>query len=106
MAFLRDLHGNPEVIEQTEDYMYIQMAEGCYYRVYSPAAVDSIVVIQAVCAPICSSCVRVYNKEWQFLRSIGPDRSGIFLEAEYRDGQIYWVDHTPEYLDDEEKNRP
>ncbi|MBR6017957.1 MAG: DUF3256 family protein [Paludibacteraceae bacterium] len=105
MEFLRDLHGAPEILEQTEEYLYVRMAEECYYHVYSPAEADSIVLIQTVCAPICSSCVRVYNKEWELLRQVWPTRRGIFQEATFRDGQIYWIDHTSEYLDEEEKQR-
>jgi hypothetical protein len=47
--------------------------------------------------------VRVYNKEWEELRQLWPTESGIFLEAAYRDGQVYWTDNTAMYLDEEER---
>jgi hypothetical protein len=31
--------------------------------------------------------------------------SGIFPEAAYRDGQVYWTDNTAMYLDEEERQR-
>jgi hypothetical protein len=54
---------------------------------------DSIVVIQTVCAPICSSCARVYNKEWQFLGNLTPPIKTAFPEAYIEDGKLLWRDN-------------
>ncbi len=54
---------------------------------------DSIVVIHTVCAPICSSCARVYNKEWQFLGNITPPIQTAFPEAYIEDGKLLWRDN-------------
>ena len=54
---------------------------------------DSIVVIHTVCAPICSSCARVYNKEGQELGRLQPDIQSIFPEAYIEDGKIMWRDN-------------
>ena len=54
---------------------------------------DSIVVVHTVCAPICSSCVRVYNKEWQFLGNLTPPIKTIFPEAYIEDGKLLWRDN-------------
>ena len=56
---------------------------------------DSIVVIHTVCAPICSSCARVYNKEWQFLGNITPPIQTAFPEAYIEDGKLLWRDNDP-----------
>ena len=104
-AIIEDLHGKAEILEETEGHMRIRMADSCYYDVHTSPEADSIIVIQTVCAPICSSCVRVYNKEWELRNTPRPTCGGIFPEAEFRDGQIIWHDNTPEYLDDEEKKR-
>ena len=56
---------------------------------------DSIVVIYTICAPICSSCARVYNKEWLFLGNMTPPIKTIFPEAYIENGQILWRDNDP-----------
>lgn len=61
---------------------------------------DSIIVIHTVCAPICSSRVRVYNKEWQEVGLLYPPFSSIFPEAYIENGKILWrnndtFDYTP-----------
>ena len=60
---------------------------------------DSIVVVHTVCAPICSSCVRVYNKEWQFLGNLTPPIKTTFSEAYIEDGKLLWRDNdTFDYM--------
>ena len=54
---------------------------------------DSIIVIHTVCAPICSSCARVYNKEWQFLDNLTPPIKTAFPEAYIEDGKLLWRDN-------------
>ena len=50
------------------------------------------------CAPQCSSCARVYNKEWQLIRTVTPPFSSIFPLATIEDGKIVWKDNdTWEY---------
>lgn len=103
MSFVQNLGGSPEITEETDDHVHIRMADSCYYDIHM--AQDTIVVIQTACAPICSSCVRVYNKEWEELHQLWPTVSGIFPEAAYRDGQVYWTDNTAMYLDEEERQK-
>ena len=61
---------------------------------------DSIMVIHTVCAPICSSHVRVYNKEWQPIGELQAPFTSIFPEAYIEDGKLLWrdndnLDYTP-----------
>jgi hypothetical protein len=56
---------------------------------------DSIVVVHTVCAPICSSCVRVYNKDWYFLGMMTPPIRTAFPEAYIQDGKLLWRDNDP-----------
>ena len=61
---------------------------------------DRIVVIHTVCAPICSSHARVYNKEWQPIGELQAPFTSIFPEANIEDGQLLWrdndtLDYTP-----------
>lgn len=63
---------------------------------------DSIIVIHTVCAPICSSHARIYNKEWQEVGILRPPFISIFPEAYIEDGKLYWrdndtFDYSPAY---------
>ena len=62
---------------------------------------DSILVIHTVCAPICSSHVRVYNKEWKEIGLLKAPFRSIFPEAYVEDGKLLWrdndtFDYTPQ----------
>ena len=65
---------------------------------------DSALVVQTVCAPICSSTARVYKNN-DVIRTIKPTVNGVFPYAWIEDGKLYWRDNTVEMLDDEEKKR-
>lgn len=54
---------------------------------------DSILVIHTVCAPICSSHVRVYNKEWQCLGVLKAPFKSAFPEAYIENNKILWRDN-------------
>lgn len=54
---------------------------------------DSILVIHTLCAPICSSHVRVYNKEWQYLGALKAPFKSAFPEAYIENNKILWRDN-------------
>ena len=54
---------------------------------------DSILVIHTVCAPICSSHVRVYNKEWQYLGVLKAPFESAFPEAYIENNKLLWRDN-------------
>lgn len=54
---------------------------------------DSILVIHTVCAPICSSHVRVYNKEWQYLGVLKAPFKSAFPEAYIENNKLLWRDN-------------
>ena len=59
---------------------------------------DSALVVLTVCAPQCSSCARIYNKEGEVTREIMPPFTSIFPLAHIEDGQLKWEDNdTWEY---------
>lgn len=64
---------------------------------------DSIIVIHTVCAPVCSSCARVYNKEWTLIGTLTPPFRSPFPEAYIEDGRLLWRDNYPQLLDDNER---
>lgn len=67
---------------------------------------DSVLVVQTVCAPICSSCARVYDKNGKLQRVIEPPfEDAIFPYATLEGDTLVWEDRTSEVLDEEEKKR-
>ena len=54
---------------------------------------DSIIIIHTVCAPICSSRARIFNKEWQEIGILHAPFNSIFPEAYIQDGKILWRDN-------------
>ena len=64
---------------------------------------DSIIVIHTVCAPVCSSCARVYNKEWTLIGTLTPPFRSPFPEAYIENGRLLWRDNYPQLLDEDER---
>jgi hypothetical protein len=61
---------------------------------------DSIIVIHTVCAPICSSCVQVYDQKGELIGRIKSPVKTAFPEAYIEEGKILWrdndtLDYTP-----------
>ena len=54
---------------------------------------DSIIVIHTVCAPICSSHARIYNKEWQEIGVLKAPFKSIFPEAYIENEKLLWRDN-------------
>ena len=88
----RKLGGKPEVMEQTEKYMHVSLSDSAYVEMY---VADNVIVVYTVCAPICSSCARVYNKEWKFLFPLEPPCVSVFPLAtmDRETGRIVWTDN-------------
>ena len=88
----RKLGGKPEVMEQTEKYLHVSLSDSAYVEMY---VADNILVVYTACAPICSSCARVYNKEWKFLFPLEPPFVSVFPLAtmDRETGRIVWTDN-------------
>ena len=80
------LNSNAVASELQNDYEVISMRDTLLTN-------DSIIVIHTICAPICSSCARVYNKEWKFLGNMTPPIKTVFPEAYIEDGKLLWRDN-------------
>ena len=92
---LFQLGGTPHVIERAENYERIALTDSTTMEVYKG---DSIFVVMTVCAPQCSSCARIYNKEWQPLHDVRPTVQSVFPLASIEDRKIVWRDNdTWEY---------
>lgn len=103
MTHVVAMNGTPEVLVEQGAYCKVRMADSCYVEAWQYNS-DSTLVVETVCAPICSSCARIYNKEFTPIRTIvSPYPTAIFPMATIMDGQLQWTDNTSEILDDEEK---
>ena len=82
------LNSNAVASELQNDYEVISMRDTLLTN-------DSIIFIHTICAPICSSCARVYNKEWKFLGNMTPPIKTVFPEAYIEEGKLLWRDNDP-----------
>ena len=97
IADLFQLGGTPKVLEQDSVYEKIALTDSMTVEVYKG---DSILVVFTACAPQCSSCARIYNKEWQLLETVTPPFPSIFPLAaiDRQTGRLIWKDNdTWEY---------
>ena len=90
IADLFSIGGTPQVIEQDNVYERIALTDSTTLEVYKG---DSILVVFTACAPQCSSCARIYNKEWQLIATPQPPFRSIFPLATIQDGRIIWTDN-------------
>ena len=98
LSNLLQIGGNPQVIEQDGPYEKVALTDSTTMEVFQTS--DSAIVVMTSCAPQCSSCARVYNKEWIPIRAITPPFSSIFPLAsmDKKTGHIEWSDNdTWEY---------
>lgn len=90
LANLFQLGGNPHVEYQDGPYERIALTDSTMLEVYKG---DSILVVMTACAPQCSSCARVYNKEWQLIETLTPPFSSVFPLATIENGRVVWKDN-------------
>lgn len=88
---LFQLGGTPHVTYQDSVYERIALTDSISLEVYRGN--DSIMVVFTACAPQCSSCARIYNKEWQLIRTVTPPFTSIFPLATIENGRIIWKDN-------------
>ena len=89
--------GAPEVLQEEKPYVRMQLTDSATIEMYLG---DSIIVVTTICAPQCSSCARVYNKEWQLVQTLTPPTPSIFPLAtiDPKTGKVMWKDNdTLEY---------
>ena len=88
----RELGGKPEVLDRTEKYMHVSLSDSAYFEMF---VADNIIVVYTACAPVCSSCARVYNKELEYLFPLEPPFVSVFPLAtmDRETGRIVWTDN-------------
>ncbi len=91
LAHLFQLGGNPHVVYQDGPYERVALTDSTTLEVYRGE--DSILVVMTACAPQCSSCARIYNKEWQLIKTVTPPFTSIFPLATIENGHIVWKDN-------------
>ena len=90
LSDLFKLGGTPHITYQDSVYERIALTDSTSLEVYRG---DSILVVFTACAPQCSSCARISNKEWQLLETVTPPFSSIFPLATIENGRIVWKDN-------------
>ena len=89
--------GSPEVEIEEGAYAKVRLADSCYLETYHYG--DSILLVQTVCAPLCSSVAQMYDSRWTLLHPI-PTPDAYTLPQAFIDnnGAIRWQEN---YKDEE-----
>ena len=92
IAALMKVGGKPEAVETDGAYTKYALTDSATLEVYEA---DTICVVMTVCAPQCSSCARIYNKEGELIEQITPPLRSIFPLAsmDKATGRITWSDN-------------
>ena len=95
IADVQALGGSPEVVIEQGAYAKVRLADSCYLETYHYG--DSILLVQTVCAPLCSSVARMYDSQWTLLHPIlAPDAYTLpqaFIDS---NGDIRWQENFKE----------
>lgn len=88
----RELGGQTEITAEKGPYYRLELADSAVIEYFMT---DKITVAYTVCAPVCSSCVRVYDKEWNLLDTIKPPFTSVFPLAtiDQETGRVVWTDN-------------
>lgn len=104
IAMLYAMEMQPVITTVEGDYAHYTLRDSSVVEVMEYA--DSALVVQTVCAPVCSSIARVYNKETNtVIRVVKPTCGGVFPFAWIENGELHWRDNTDEILDEQEKKK-
>ncbi|MBR1716124.1 MAG: hypothetical protein IJ718_00730 [Paludibacteraceae bacterium] len=109
---MKNLGGGAKVLDSDHKgtHLLVQLSDSCQVEVIGDSLTNEVMLIYTSCAPICSSCVRMYRVidkgEWLLTGDRKPTCGGVFPQAFWENGELIWRDNTPQWLDDEEKNRP
>ena len=95
IADVQALGGTPEVVVEEDTYCKVRLADSCYIETYNYG--DSILLVQTVCAPLCSSVAQMYDSRWTLLHHIpAPDAYTLpqaFIDS---NGDIRWQENFKE----------
>ena len=83
--------GQPQIIETDGPYARYALTDSTSMEIYE--ATDSVIIVLTACAPQCSSCARIYNKEGELLSAPQSPTPSIFPLAHIENGRIIWTDN-------------
>ena len=87
--------GSPEVEIEEGAYAKVRLADSCYLETYHFG--DSILLVQTVCAPLCSSVARMYDSQWTLLHPLpAPDAYTLPQAFIDNNGAIRWQENYKE----------
>ena len=95
IADVQALGGSPEIVIEQGAYAKVRLADSCYLETYHFG--DSILLVQTVCAPLCSSVARMYDSQWTLLHPM-PAPAAYTLPQAFIDsnGAIRWQENYKE----------
>ena len=89
------LGGTPEVVVEEDTYCKVRVADSCYLETYHYG--DSILLVQTVCAPLCSSVAQMYDSDWTLLHPIAAPADYTLPQAFIApNGTIRWQENYKE----------
>ena len=88
---LFQLGAQPHIEYQEGNYERVALTDSTSLEIWRGE--DSTIVIFTACAPQCSSCARIYNKEWQLIQTVTPPFTSVFPLATIENGRIIWKDN-------------
>lgn len=95
IADVQAVGGSPEVEIEEGAYAKVRLADSCYLETYHYG--DSILLLQTVCAPLCSSVAQMYDSHWTLLHPVpAPDVYTLpqaFIDS---NGTIRWQENYEE----------
>ena len=95
IADVQALGGSPEVVVEEDTYCKVRVADSCYIETYNYG--DSILLVQTVCAPLCSSVAQMYDSRWTLLHHIpAPDAYTLPQAFIDNNGAFRWQENYKE----------
>ena len=95
IADVQAVGGSPEVEIEEGAYTKVRLADSCYIETYHYG--DSILLVQTVCVPLCSSVARMYDSQWTLLHPVpAPDTYTLPQAFINTNGTIRWQENYME----------
>ena len=95
IADVQAMGGSPEVEIEEGAYAKVRLADSCYLETYHYG--DSILLVQTVCAPLCSSVAQMYDSHWTLLHPVpAPEAYTLPQAIINKNGNICWQENYEE----------
>ncbi len=92
IADVQAVGGSPEVEIEEGAYAKVRLADSCYLETYHYG--DSILLVQTVCAPLCSSVARMYDSQWTLLHPVPAPEAYTLPQAFINtNGTLRWQEN-------------